>query len=244
LKLSWQDSGKTDRYLFYKTMKEAIILAHGAYPTHPYPLRILRTAKLLVCTDGAVNKLQDRDPDFIVGDLDSLTPALKEKFGSRLIRDTDRETNDLTKAVLFCYNKGIRKITILGATGLREDHTLGNVSLLGNYAIMMESVKMVTDHGVFTVFARGVPDNEGFIHVTIPCVPEEPVSFFALNPDMKLMAKGVRYPVEQVVFDAWWKATLNQCTGKKLELSFRNGPLLVYLTHPFAGPEARDIQAG
>ncbi|HHV03178.1 MAG: thiamine diphosphokinase [Bacteroidales bacterium] len=213
-------------------MKEAVILAQGAYPTHPYPLHILHTAKMLICTDGAVNTLKDRIPDRIVGDLDSLTPSLREKYASRLIEDSCKETNDLTKAILYCHKEGIRAITILGATGRREDHTLGNISLLGSYAIMMESVRMVTDYGVFMVFAHGRTDQKGFRHVSVPCVPGEPVSFFALNPAMKLCAKGVRYPVEQVVFDAWWKATLNQCTEKKLELSFRDGPLLVYLTHP------------
>ena len=213
-------------------MKEVVILAQGAYPTHPYPLQLLHTAKILICTDGAVNLLQGREPDIIVGDMDSLSEELKIKFKSRLIKDTCTETNDLTKAVTYCYKQGIRDATILGATGLREDHTLGNISLLGTYAQLLNTVRMVTDHGILHVFAAtDEPSQTKSNHtkVSVPCTPGTPVSFFALNPAMKLRAKGVAYPVEDVVFDAWWKATLNTCTTDCLQLEFANGPLLVFL---------------
>ncbi len=158
-----------------------------------------------------------------------------------MIRDTPEETNDLTKAVQFCSRKGFRSVVILGATGLREDHTLGNISLLGSFALMMDSVRMVTDHGIFHVFAQGIQKADGFMEVSVPCCGGNPVSFFAFNPAMKLRAEGVRYPVENVVFDSWWKATLNQCTANNLLLSFLNGPLLVYLPFSPTWKEARDI---
>lgn len=225
-------------------MKEAVILAQGAYPSHPYPLHLLETAGTLICTDGAVNKLQGREPDRVVGDLHSLSETLREKYSSRLVQDISQETNDLTKAVQYCFREGFRSIVILGATGLREDHTLGNISLLGTYAQMMDTVRMVTDHGVFFVFARGTQKADGFMEVNIPCPAGNPVSFFAINPAMRLRAKGVHYPVESVVFDSWWKATLNRCTGSSLELSFLNGPLLVYLPYPPTWTEVPDIPAG
>ncbi len=216
----------------FRIMKKAVILAQGNYPTHPYPLHILHTAPFLICTDGAVNDLGDVEPDLIIGDLDSLSGPLKEKYADRLVCDSCEETNDLTKAVTYCHTHGFRDITILGATGLREDHTLGNISLLGIYAHLSETVRMVTDHGIFLVFSKGQSDPDGFIRVIIPCEPGNPVSFFALDPRMQLTASGVRYPVEKVVFDAFWKASLNRCTGTNLYLGFRNGPLLVYLPHP------------
>ncbi|HOO42554.1 MAG TPA: thiamine diphosphokinase [Bacteroidales bacterium] len=219
----------------------AVILAQGAYPSHPYPLRILQQAKVLVCTDGAVNNLRDRVPDIIVGDLDSLSGPMKKKYASCLIRNTDQNTNDLTKAVQYCYEKGFRHIAILGATGLREDHMLGNISLLGDYARMMDKVQMVTDCGTFWAYTDKTPETDGFMRFSIPCIKDNPVSFFGLNTALKLKVKGIRYPVENVVFDALWKATLNRCTGNRLEVCFRNGPLLIYMTHPTVFQEARDI---
>ena len=50
-----------------------------------------------------------------------------------LHRISDQETNDQTKAVNFLLAQGKRRIAIIGATGNREDHTLGNISLLSDY---------------------------------------------------------------------------------------------------------------
>ena len=111
---------------------EAVILANGEYPTHPLPLRMLEEAKFVVCCDGAANEYISRGhtPDVIIGDGDSLSPEYKELFAPIIHRIADQETNDQTKAVLFLQKKGYRKIAIVGATGKREDHTLGNISLL------------------------------------------------------------------------------------------------------------------
>ncbi len=220
----------------------AIILAQGAYPSHPYPLRLLHKAKMLVCADGAVNNLRDKDPDIIVGDLDSLSEPMKERYASRLVMNADQNTNDLTKAVMYCHKQGIRTVTILGATGLREDHTLGNISLLGDYARMMDKVQMVTDYGTFCAYAEKEPQSKRFVSFSIPCIKGGPVSFFGLDPGLKLQVTGVKYPVENVIFDSFWKATLNLCTANRLEVRFRNGPLLIYMTHPTPFPEAPGIR--
>ena len=87
-------------------------------------------------------------PFAIVGDCDSVNKKIAEKYSDRLFRDTDQETNDLTKAVKWCSERGYTNIVILGATGKREDHTLGNISLLIEYS-EFTSVKMVTDAGIF-----------------------------------------------------------------------------------------------
>ncbi len=203
-------------------MERTIILAHGAYPTHPVPRALLQHAQTIICTDGAVNDLEEGlVPRWIIGDLDSLNPEIRQKYASRIVYVGDKETNDLTKAVNFCVSWNIRRLTILGATGLREDHMLGNFSLLGTYARLLEQVQMVTDAGRFTVLTQPA---------RIPCRKGASVSFFAFDPALKLQVEGVRYPVRQVVFDALWKGTLNECTEEFLEITFSNGPVAAYFT--------------
>ena len=60
----------------------------------------------------------------------------------------DQETNDLTKSVHFCAYKTDEEIAIVGGTGYREDHTLGNISLLADY-MEAATVMMVTNYGIF-----------------------------------------------------------------------------------------------
>jgi thiamine pyrophosphokinase len=64
-------------------------------------------------------------PDAIVGDMDSLSDELANRFADRIYLDENQDTNDLTKAVMWCSDMGYKDIVIVGGTGKREDHTLG-----------------------------------------------------------------------------------------------------------------------
>lgn len=204
-------------------MDNVVILAQGTFPTHPYPLQCLAQAGTLICTDGAVNTLPPTlQPTWVVGDMDSLSPQARTRYASRLIHNSSQETNDLTKAIEYCHAQGVQHVRIVGATGKREDHSLGNIALLAHYVTLIPDIAIVTDYGVFQAFLQDA---------TLPCVQGSPVSFFALDNRMKLRVTGVQYPTENVVFDSWWKATLNVCCAASLSFSFTYGPLLVYIPH-------------
>ena len=53
-----------------KLIEPVTILANGKYPSHHYPIDIIKNAKTLICTDGSANKLKKHgyDPTFIIGD--------------------------------------------------------------------------------------------------------------------------------------------------------------------------------
>lgn len=222
-------------------MEQTVVLANGSFPTHPCPLALLHQSTTLICTDGAARMLPATllSRAWIVGDLDSLPSTLRHTCASRLIHDSCQENNDLTKAVQYCLRQGIRQLTILGATGRREDHSLGNISLLADYATQLDSVQMVTDYGRFLVYSSAQSNPlDAPTSITLESRPYNPIqlgtpiSFFGLNPKMHLTAQGVQYPVEQVIFDAWWKGTLNVCTADSVQVTFTNGPLLIYLPFP------------
>ena len=130
---------------------EAVILANGDYPTHPIPLQILANAPYIVCCDGGADAYIDRGnvPDVIIGDGDSLSEENRRKYSHILHCVSDQETNDQTKAVNFLLSQGKKNIAIVGATGKREDHTLGNISLLIDYMRTGAHVRMLTDYGIF-----------------------------------------------------------------------------------------------
>ena len=111
---------------------EAVLIGNGDFPTHSLPLQLLNASPFTVCCDGAANHYLDsgRIPNRIVGDGDSLREEYKREYASILHLNPDQETNDQTKAIHYLTRKGIRSVAILGATGKREDHTLGNISLL------------------------------------------------------------------------------------------------------------------
>lgn len=198
---------------------EAVILANGEYPTHPLPLRMLEEAKFVACCDGAANEYISRGytPDVIIGDGDSLSPEYKERFSPIIHQIADQETNDQTKAVHFLQEKGFRKIAIVGATGKREDHTLGNISLLMEYMREGMEVRIVTDYGVF------MPVNGT---QTFESHPGQQISIINFGAK-ELKGEGLVYPLSD--FTNWWQGTLNEATNDRFTIQC-TGEYLVFLT--------------
>ena len=186
---------------------EAVILANGEYPAHELPLRLLAEAQFVVCCDGAANEYISRGhtPDVIIGDGDSLLPEYKKRFSSIILQISDQETNDQTKAVHYLQSKGIRKIAIVGATGKREDHTLGNISLLMEYMKSGMEVRTVTDYGTF--------------------IPVSDTHNFGAEG---LKGEGLFYPLSD--FSNWWQGTLNEATADEFTIHC-TGEYLVFLAY-------------
>jgi thiamine pyrophosphokinase len=218
-------------------LQRTVILADGEFPTHPAPLAVLAAARRVVCCDGAAARLlaAGGEPDAIVGDLDGITPALRARYAARLVHDPDQQSNDLTKAFRYCLRQGWRDAVILGATGLREDHTLGNLSLLADYAAEAPETAMITDHGVLL----SLPGS-----AKLPCRPGQQISIFSFDPAMAIDSRGLRYPLAGMRLRRWWQATLNEAVGESFELRFEGGPLLLFMCHedaaarPGASPPA------
>lgn len=197
---------------------DAVIIANGRFPSHSIPLSYIENAEYLVCCDGAANNFisQGGIPDAIVGDGDSISPENKIRFSDILHLNPDQETNDLTKSVNFCIEQGKTNIVIVGGTGKREDHTLGNISLLAEYTLQV-SVKMVTNYGVFTPI-KSTTEFKSYNGQT--------VSFFAIDPK-PVTTHGLKYPLRNVVLTNWWQGTLNKCLGDSFTLE-TSGRIIVF----------------
>ncbi len=188
------------------------ILADGDFPKHEIPLERLALADAIICCDGSVIKLErftSLHPTWIVGDMDTLNENDKIRLKEIIIHNPDQETNDLTKAFNFALTHSPKQITILGATGGREDHTLGNISLLADYSDSIANIEMITDSGIFTAYSDSC---------TVESRPGEQVSIFTFDPTLKIKSAGLKYPTDQVLFDRWWKATLNESSEERFSL--------------------------
>lgn len=207
--------------------KNVVILAAGDFPQSEAPLTALREADLRICCDSAAEALvaYGQEPDRIVGDLDSLSRAFRERFADRITHISEQDDNDLTKAFHLALTLSPSRITILGATGKREDHTLGNISLLLDYAREASCpVTILTDYGRFETI---------FDTATLPSVPGQQISIFAFDNTLTIKSAGLKYPTDQVCFDTLWKATLNEALSSSftLTLSHACGVLLFFADH-------------
>ena len=196
---------------------------------------LIRTADFIICCDGALLKFirnsksifgEERLPDLVTGDMDTLSERMQKKYADIIVKESEQEHNDQTKAVRWALEnlEGIEQIHILGGTGGRADHTIGNVSLLMEYTRMFDlgdiAIEMVSDEG--TIF----PINDT---IEFECGPGRSMSIFTPDTSLKIRSEGLMYPTDDVVFDNWWKATLNKTTQDKvrLELSHRSIALII-----------------
>jgi len=204
-----------------KKLMDTVILADGSFPSHEIPLSILKNALRIICCDGAARSLINfgLEPFAIVGDCDSLNPEILNRYKDRIFKDTEQETNDLTKAVRWCSERGYDDIVIMGATGKREDHTVGNISLLAEYAQFI-NVKMITDTGIFYPVTKSGKFESS---------PGQQVSIFSINPETEITSSGLLYPLIKRKLKNWWEATLNEATGDYFELEFEKGQVIVFM---------------
>ena len=75
-------------------------------------------------------------PDIIVGDIDSVNPDTLEYFHDKeqievCMLNPEKDDTDTEYAIREAIRRGAREIVIVGGTGTRIDHVLGNICLLG-----------------------------------------------------------------------------------------------------------------
>lgn len=200
---------------------DCVILAAGDYPSHSIPLSILRDATHVICCDSAAATYigKGHTPFAIVGDGDSLPSHIKEQYAHLIHTVEEQEYNDLTKATQFAISQGFRSIAYIGCTGLREDHTLGNISLMGFYLQKFNiQPTMYTDHGTFTP-ACGTQ--------AFPSFPRQQVSIFRVTGSV-LTSEQLRwdsYPYTQL-----WQGTLNESLNDQFTLH-SDGLYIVFQTY-------------
>jgi len=216
--------------------KQIVILAAGDFPKHPIPLKALQEADFVVCCDSAYSewkeesgKWETEKPFVVIGDGDSLPPCDKRQLGDRWIHVAEQDYNDLHKAMQWATQKfNIQHSTflILGATGKREDHTLGNISYLATFAQEYPGIhlEMLTDHGRFTI------QNSSFKIQNYKSFPHQQVSLFTLDPRTRVTATGLRWPLAGATLSPWWQGTLNDALSDSFQIA-SDGPLLVFQTH-------------
>ena len=77
---------------------EVVIICDGAFPKTEYPRYLIRTADFIICCDGALRKFmrnskaifgEERLPDKVIGDMDSLSETLKRKYSDIIVQIDD-----------------------------------------------------------------------------------------------------------------------------------------------------------
>ncbi|MGM9787968.1 MAG: thiamine diphosphokinase [Candidatus Cryptobacteroides sp.] len=206
------------------------ILAAGDYPRKPYPLYLLQSADVIVCCDSALEAAlrHGLKVSAVIGDMDSIKPSLLKKFKGEKVHESEQDFNDLTKAMRYVcsHYPEAEEIDILGATGRHEAHTIGNLSLLMTYENWWGfwdrkvTVQIVSDYcSAFAISSScKLSVGEG-----------RKISFFSDDRSLRVKSQGLEWPLDEVEFDSWWKATLNRSQTDEITLEFNHPAALLVI---------------
>lgn len=134
-------------------------------------------------------------PDVIVGDFDSIDPKVKadidEKWDCRRIElNPIKDDTDVESALNYVLNNTNHgDIYILGGTGTRLDHVLGNISLLGAGFEHNRKIYLMDSHNKVYMIKNRVIIEKSKQHGKY-------VSVFAQTTEVKgLTMRGFKYPL-------------------------------------------------
>ncbi len=180
-----------------------------------------RTAELVAAADRGVETALRLgiEPDFVVGDMDSLTDAsVLERFSPDrvFVYPTDKDETDTEIGLRMLRHRGCTAITIAGGGGGRLDHL---------YAIAMLFERSAPP-------ARWITANEDIRLVDgsaeLPGWKGSTVSVFPVGDEAShLHSEGLKWPLDGLVFRRGYGGVSNLVTGDPVRLGVTRGRLLV-----------------
>lgn len=199
--------------------------------TDPTDARLMTDADLVVAADGGAAWLATlgRQPDLLVGDLDSVDAALVaelERDGVPVERHpVDKDASDLELALLAARERGATSITILGGLGgARFDHELANVLLLADPGRDVRAVSVEMRQGGTHVVALRGPAQR-----TLDGRPGDLVSLLPVGGDVAgVTTTDLRYPLrDEPLALGRARGLSNVVVGTHPALNLRSGTLLI-----------------
>jgi thiamine pyrophosphokinase len=198
-----------------------IILANGQFPMHILPLQILDDAGTVICTDGSADKLLqfEQTPHIIIGDLDS-TRLNKNDFKGLWVEVPDQNKTDLQKTLEWCLLNNLEDVTVLGAMGQREDHSLGNLHVLAEFSQKM-NIHFITDYTrIYCVKGQKTfPSNKG-----------QQISITAIENVSSITTKGLKYVLDNEPFPPACNGISNEAEGDDFTIKTSH-PVWLFINH-------------
>jgi thiamine pyrophosphokinase len=205
---------------------KTVILSGGTAPSKDLLLRELEDATALICVDSGGNCLKDLgiEPDYLVGDFDSIKPEAFEYIKGTKCRiieyPKDKDFTDTELALELAMRLDSNTIVFLGSTGTRLDHVIGNLGLL----------RVCVKNGI-DAFLKD--DNNSIMMTDKPLkLKAEPGTTFSVQAFSEtvedLSLKNARYPLSGYSLKIGDPLTIsNKFLDRDVEVDFSSGLLMV-----------------
>lgn len=205
-------------------MSKVLIVCNGESPPQALLHDHFEQADWCIAADGGYDILiaAGLRPQVVTGDLDSLANEVEE--GVRLVMNPDQETNDLEKALQLAMDEGARNVVVLGATGLKLDQTLKNLSVLLQFHSRFESIYFDDERSRILILEK-----EAEMSLKIGT----DISLFPLSGKVDgIVTEGLKYPlINESLENGYRDGSSNQVVSDPVRIQYRNGYLLAIIHH-------------
>lgn len=200
----------------------ALILANGQAPGRHLFEECCQWAHFFIAADGGGNTAHalGQLPNVVIGDLDSYQPHDQEPY--EVIHDPDQYSNDLEKALTLAAKKEATHIKVLGATGLRLDHTLKNLSVLKQFNDQFQEIFFLDDQGITLLLP---------LQFSQDVAPGTTVSLFPLSGKVSgITTEGLKYLLKNDVLENGVSdGSSNIVIESPIYIEHKKGDLLLFI---------------
>lgn len=211
---------------------DVLIVSGGTEPSKELLLEYKNKASFIIGVDKGCNVLYkyNINPNLIVGDFDSGDLKVVEYFKNTGIEvrkySTHKDYTDTHLAYNIAKELGdVKKIYLLGATGTRFDHSLGNLGLFLNSLEDEIYLEIVDDNNIMFIVDK---------KTTIKNRKNKVLSFHGLSDEVKnFTIKNAKYELERYNLKLLEpRAICNEfLDGEDVQIDFDSGKILVMLTN-------------
>ena len=195
-----------------------ILVLNGELPKKDHLISKVEKYDKILCADGSANFLISNgiNPDFILGDLDSVHKDTLRNYKGNIINLPNQNLNDLEKILLWAMKQKIKNIDIIGMDGKRIDHTIGNFSVILKYIKKMK-INIFTQSGIFyTINLSKVFNN----------VKNNYISIFSNDLNTLISSEGLKFELENKNLPELNSGTLNYAIKNKVTINSNDSILL------------------
>lgn len=187
----------------------------------------------ILAADSGMNALYAAavTPDIIIGDFDSADEKILAFFQQNKAIDfctlnPEKDDTDTEFAIRESIRRGADSITIIGGTGTRLDHVLGNISLLGIGFEEQISMELLDEHNRIRMIQKPLTLEKDAQYGKY-------VSLIPFGGDVQgITLRGFKYPLSDYTMGGFNSLGIsNEIVDEKAVIELTGGSLLVIESH-------------
>ena len=202
--------------------QSVLIIADGEPPDDVCLHDLVSKSDIIIAADGGSNICYQKhiNPDFIIGDLDSIEKSVFNHFKyCEIIKISDQNSHDLEKAFQFSRTLKPDIIRVIAAFGKRLDHSLANLILLQSHYKELP-LEFYDGYGCLSIIS-------GKYKLKHPVGTL--VSLFSFLPVTGLSLNGFQYSLHNVDYPNGFTGLSNIIQQKNPTILLKGGSLFLYI---------------